>query len=97
MTILNASRKLQRLDWLETRFLRIQMTACFHLQVLMRINFFGFNGVHPLGHSAIRPIEPLATCRGASTDAIWVEQAKGRCTGNLYYPATRNPKENHAP
>ncbi|HOE44173.1 MAG TPA: hypothetical protein PLB25_21460 [Rhodoferax sp.] len=39
----------------------LQLTVGFHLQVLMRIYFFGFDGFHPLHGSATHPIEPLAT------------------------------------
>ena len=39
----------------------LQLTVGFHLQVLMRIYFFGFDGIHPLHDSAAYPIEPLAT------------------------------------
>ena len=31
----------------------------------MNIDFFSFDGVHPLGYSATHPIEPLATRLGA--------------------------------
>ena len=45
--------------------LRIQLTACFPLLVLMSIYFFSFDVAHPLGDSATHPIEPLATRLGA--------------------------------
>ena len=43
----------------------LQLTVGFHLQVLMRIYFFGFDGIHPLHDSATHSIEPLATRLGA--------------------------------
>ena len=46
--------------------LRIQLTACFPLLVLMSIYFFSFDVAHPLGDSATHPIEPLATRLGSS-------------------------------
>ncbi len=42
-----------------------QLTACFHLQVLMRICSFNFDGVDSSGHNATRPNGPLATRLGS--------------------------------
>ncbi len=63
------------------------MTACFHVQVLMSIFFFSFDGVHHLGDSATHPIELLATrlgrklllagSRGASSSRLPSRAASG--------------------